>query len=103
VCIDVGIEQTLRSDILMMLVSVAKTRFMDRLGDKSDGLHGVPAYEEEEIEPLISVLARSQTRHCAELPPRLGRDIHVLKGQNLQDRHLTAQTVFSELTESLGL
>jgi hypothetical protein len=103
VCIDVGIEQTVRSDTLLMLLSVAKTRFMDSLGDKSDGPLGVPAYEEQEIEPLISVLARSQTRHCAELPPPLGRDIHIMKGQNLQDGHLTAETVLSELTESLGL
>jgi hypothetical protein len=57
--IDVGIEQPLGSDVLLMPPSVVEPRFIDSVDNKSDGPPGNPALDKEETGPLISKLATS--------------------------------------------
>jgi hypothetical protein len=73
--IDIGIGQTLGSDVLLMPLSVAELRFIDSV-DKRDVPRGFPAHVEEEIETQIPELAMSRTRCCTEPGRLLGRDAH---------------------------
>jgi hypothetical protein len=60
--------------------------------------------DEEEIEPPISELATSRTRHCPELARLLRTDAHdLMEEQIFQNRYLTVETFLNELAERLGL
>jgi hypothetical protein len=99
--IGVGVEQTLGSEALMMQPLVAQRRFIDRRDDNRDGPHGIPAPDEEEIEPSISESAKPQTRHCGKLERLLGTDVQNLMQQQIfQNHYLTAETFPKELTEN---
>jgi hypothetical protein len=102
--IDVGIDQTSGSDILLISLSVAESRFKDSVDDKNGVPPGIPAHDDAEIVSPISELATSRIRYCTELARLLKRDWHdLMEEQIFQNDYLTAKTFLNELTESLGL
>jgi hypothetical protein len=104
VTIDIGIEQTLGSDVSLMPPSVVEPRFTDSVNHKNDGPGGIPADDDEEIEGPISELIISQIRYCAELSRLLRRDVHdLIEDQRVQNRCITAKTFLNEFTEGLEL
>jgi hypothetical protein len=62
VTIDIGIEQTLGSDVSLMPPSVAEPRFTDSVDHKSDSPGGIPADDDQEIEGPFSELIISRIR-----------------------------------------
>jgi hypothetical protein len=61
-----------------MRSSVAEPRFIDSVDDESDRLPGIPAHDEEEVEPPISDLAAPQSRYCPKLARSCGRNAYYL-------------------------
>jgi hypothetical protein len=59
--IDIAIEHTLGSDGLLMTPSVAELRFIDSVDDQSHGSRGIPAPNEEEMDPQTSEFAKRRT------------------------------------------
>jgi hypothetical protein len=102
--IDVGIEQILVSDVLLMSPSVAESRFIDSVDDKNDVPCGIPVHDEEEIQSPISEFVMSQTWYCTEIARLHRRDAHDLMGEQIfQNRDFIVETLLKEQTESLGL
>jgi hypothetical protein len=81
--LDVEIEQAAGTDVLLMPTSVAESRFIDSVDDKSDDPRRILAHEEEEIVPPISELAISRIRYCGEFAPLLRRDVHDLMEEQI--------------------
>jgi hypothetical protein len=84
--INLGIEQGLSTDILLMAPSVREPRFIDSVDDDIDVPRGGCNQDGKEFEPLIAEPAASRTRYCAELVRVLKKDRYSRTVLSLQRR-----------------